>query len=67
MQINVPSANGSLKLHDSGHRVKHTPLLSVLLRSLPFASRAFQAHAIQVFFTDLLNLNCLDFLLTLRT
>ncbi|BAS80158.1 Os02g0663300 [Oryza sativa Japonica Group] len=45
--INVPSANGSLKLHDSGHRVKHTPLLSVLLRSLPFASRAFQAHAIQ--------------------
>uniref|UniRef100_A0A0E0K395 BEACH domain-containing protein C2 n=1 Tax=Oryza punctata TaxID=4537 RepID=A0A0E0K395_ORYPU len=45
--INVPSANGSLNLHDSGHRVKHTPLLSVLLRSLPFASWAFQAHAIQ--------------------
>uniref|UniRef100_A0A0D9VJ66 BEACH domain-containing protein n=1 Tax=Leersia perrieri TaxID=77586 RepID=A0A0D9VJ66_9ORYZ len=45
--INVPAANGSLNLHDSGHRVRHIPLLLVLLRSLPFASRAFQAHAIQ--------------------
>ncbi|KAF0930881.1 hypothetical protein E2562_036387 [Oryza meyeriana var. granulata] len=45
--INVPSANGSFNSHDSGHRVRHIPLLVVLLRSLPFASRAFQAHAIQ--------------------
>uniref|UniRef100_J3LFJ9 BEACH domain-containing protein C2 n=1 Tax=Oryza brachyantha TaxID=4533 RepID=J3LFJ9_ORYBR len=45
--INFPSANDSLNLHDSGHRVKHIPLLLVLLRSLPFASWAFQARAIQ--------------------
>ncbi|KAG8059986.1 hypothetical protein GUJ93_ZPchr0002g23183 [Zizania palustris] len=45
--INVSSANDSLNLYDSGHRFKHIPLLLVLLRSLPYASRAFQARAIQ--------------------
>jgi len=50
MQIDVSSSKDNLKkLHDSGCRFKHTPLLIVLLRSLPYASRAFQARAIQVY------------------
>lgn len=50
MQINVSSADESLNLYDSGHRFEHIQLLLVLLRSLPYASRAFQARAIQVCF-----------------
>ncbi|KQK00661.1 BEACH domain-containing protein C2 isoform X2 [Brachypodium distachyon] len=45
--INTSSANDNLNLYDSGYHFKHIPLLLVLLRSLPYASRAFQAHAIQ--------------------
>ncbi|OEL22103.1 BEACH domain-containing protein C2 [Dichanthelium oligosanthes] len=53
--IDISSAKDNLKnLHDSGCRFKHIPLLIVLLRSLPYASRAFQARAIQ----DLLYLVC---------
>ncbi|OQU82107.1 hypothetical protein SORBI_3006G173200 [Sorghum bicolor] len=52
--INVSSADESLNLYDSGHRFEHIQLLLVLLRSLPYASRAFQARAIQ----DLLFLAC---------
>ncbi|CAN6245453.1 unnamed protein product [Urochloa humidicola] len=53
--IDVSSSEDNIKnLHDSGCRFKHTPLLIVLLRSLPYASRAFQARAIQ----DLLYLIC---------
>ncbi|KAL6633830.1 hypothetical protein ACP70R_026501 [Stipagrostis hirtigluma subsp. patula] len=53
--INVSASNDNPKsLYDSGCRFKHTPLLLVLLRSLPYASRAFQARAIQ----DLLYLVC---------
>ncbi|CAD6262751.1 unnamed protein product [Miscanthus lutarioriparius] len=52
--INVSSADESLNLYDSGHRFEHIQLLLVLLCSLPYASRAFQARAIQ----DLLFLAC---------
>ncbi|ONM15167.1 BEACH domain-containing protein C2 [Zea mays] len=52
--INVSSADESLNLYDSGHRFEHIQLLLVLLRSLPYASRAFQARAIQ----DILFLAC---------
>nr|TKW40771.1 hypothetical protein SEVIR_1G267900v2 [Setaria viridis] len=53
--IDVSSPKDNLKnLHDSGCHFKHIPLLMVLLCSLPYASRAFQAHAIQ----DLLYLVC---------
>lgn len=52
--INVSSVDESLNLYDSGHRFEHIQLLLVLLRSLPYASRAFQARAIQ----DLLFLAC---------
>ncbi|WVZ86675.1 hypothetical protein U9M48_033424 [Paspalum notatum var. saurae] len=45
--INVSSVDESLNLYDSGHRFEHIQLLLVLLRSLPYASRAFQARAIQ--------------------
>lgn len=57
MQINVSSADESLNLYDSGHRFEHIQLLLVLLRSLPYASRAFQARAIQVCF-HCLTVNC---------
>jgi len=50
MQINVSSVDESLNLYDSGHRFEHIQLLLVLLRSLPYASRVFQACAIQVCF-----------------
>uniref|UniRef100_K3Y4M0 BEACH domain-containing protein C2 n=1 Tax=Setaria italica TaxID=4555 RepID=K3Y4M0_SETIT len=46
--INVSSADESLNLYDSGHRFEHIQFLLVLLRSLPYASRAFQARAIQM-------------------
>nr|CAB3487887.1 unnamed protein product [Digitaria exilis] len=52
--INVSSVDESLNLYDSGHRFEHIQFLLVLLRSLPYASRAFQARAIQ----DLLFLAC---------
>ncbi|XP_062222527.1 BEACH domain-containing protein C2-like isoform X2 [Phragmites australis] len=53
--IDASSSNDNLKnLYDSGCRFKHIPLLLVLLRSLPYASRAFQVRAIQ----DLLYLVC---------
>ncbi|KAF8768696.1 hypothetical protein HU200_007253 [Digitaria exilis] len=46
--IDVSSSKDNLEdLHDSGCHFKHIPLLVVLLRSLPYASRAFQARAIQ--------------------
>ena len=57
MQINVSSVDESLNLYDSGHRFEHIQLLLVLLRSLPYASRAFQARAIQVCFRWL-TVNC---------
>ncbi|KAF8765456.1 hypothetical protein HU200_008602 [Digitaria exilis] len=47
--IDVSSSKDNLEdLHDSGCHFKHIPLLVVLLRSLPYASRAFQARAIQI-------------------
>ncbi|KAL6903365.1 hypothetical protein ACP4OV_004178 [Aristida adscensionis] len=52
--INVSSVEENLNLYDCGHRFEHIQLLLVLLRSLPYASRAFQARAIQ----DLLFLAC---------
>ncbi|XP_020592790.1 BEACH domain-containing protein C2-like isoform X2 [Phalaenopsis equestris] len=52
--INIPSSDVGLKLFDSGHRFEHVQLLLVLLRSLPYASRAFQVRALQ----DLLFLAC---------
>lgn len=52
--INVSSTDDGLNLYDSGHRFEHVQLLLVLLRSFPYASRAFQARAIQ----DLLFLAC---------
>ncbi|OAY75714.1 BEACH domain-containing protein C2 [Ananas comosus] len=52
--INVSSTDDGLNLCDSGHRFEHVQLLLVLLRSLPYASRALQARAIQ----DLLFLAC---------
>ncbi|KAL6652262.1 hypothetical protein ACP70R_011187 [Stipagrostis hirtigluma subsp. patula] len=52
--INVSSVDENINLYDCGHRFEHIQLLLVLLRSLPYASRAFQARAIQ----DLLFLAC---------
>ncbi|KAK1618689.1 hypothetical protein QYE76_024206 [Lolium multiflorum] len=52
--INISSGNDNVNFHDSGYHFEHIPLLLVLLRSLPYASRAFQARAIQ----DLLFLVC---------
>uniref|UniRef100_A0A453P874 BEACH-type PH domain-containing protein n=1 Tax=Aegilops tauschii subsp. strangulata TaxID=200361 RepID=A0A453P874_AEGTS len=52
--INISSANDNLNLYDSDYRFQHIPLLLVLLRSLPYASRAFQARTLQ----DLLFLVC---------
>ena len=50
MQINVSSVDENLNLYDSGHRFEHIQLLLVLLRTLPYALRSFQARAIQVCF-----------------
>ncbi|KAG0502918.1 hypothetical protein HPP92_002990 [Vanilla planifolia] len=52
--INNSLSDVGLKLYDSSHRFEHVQLLLVLLRSLPFASRAFQVRALQ----DLLFLAC---------
>ncbi|KAM0901342.1 hypothetical protein ACQ4PT_020040 [Festuca glaucescens] len=52
--INVSSVDENLNLYDSGHRFEHIQLLLVLLRTLPYASRSFQARAIQ----DILFLAC---------
>ncbi|KAL6004719.1 hypothetical protein ACLOJK_005274 [Asimina triloba] len=46
--INASSTDEGMHLYDSGHRFEHVQLLLVLLRSLPYASKAFQARAIQV-------------------
>ncbi|XP_038973687.1 BEACH domain-containing protein C2-like isoform X2 [Phoenix dactylifera] len=51
---NVSSTDDGLNVHDSGHRFENLQLLLVLLRSLPYASRAFQVRAVQ----DLLFLAC---------
>ncbi|CAI9101616.1 OLC1v1038984C1 [Oldenlandia corymbosa var. corymbosa] len=51
--INASSDDG-LNFYDSGHRFEHMQLLLVLLRSLPYASKAFQSRALQ----DLLILAC---------
>ncbi|KAM0869167.1 hypothetical protein ACQ4PT_040864 [Festuca glaucescens] len=45
--INISSGNDNVNFHDSDYRFEHIPLLLVLLHSLPYASRAFQARAIQ--------------------
>eukprot|EP01018_Ginkgo_biloba_P016129 Gb_14861 [translate_table: standard] len=52
--INASSSEDCLNLYDSGHRFEHIQLLLVLLRSLPYASRALQVRAIQ----DVLFLAC---------
>ncbi|XP_075518514.1 BEACH domain-containing protein C2-like [Primulina tabacum] len=52
--INVSSNDDGLNFHDIGHRFEHFQLLLVLLRSLPYASTAFQSRALQ----DLLILSC---------
>jgi hypothetical protein len=52
MQVNVSLGNDNVNFHDLGYRFEHIPLLLVLLRSLPYASRAFQARAIQVHLLD---------------
>ncbi|GLU00510.1 hypothetical protein SLE2022_178740 [Rubroshorea leprosula] len=52
--INASSTEDELNFYDSGHRFEHMQLLLVLLRSLPYASRAFQSRALQ----DLLFLAC---------
>jgi hypothetical protein len=48
-QINASSTEEGLNFYDSGHRFEHSQLLLVLLRSLPYASRALQSQALQVF------------------
>ncbi|KZV38301.1 hypothetical protein F511_36242 [Dorcoceras hygrometricum] len=52
--INASLNDDGLNFHDSGHRFEHFQLLLVLLRSLPYASTAFQSRALQ----DLLILSC---------
>ncbi|WVZ74317.1 hypothetical protein U9M48_022515 [Paspalum notatum var. saurae] len=52
--IDVAASKDKLKNLHEGCRFKHIPLLIVLLRSLPYAPRTFQARAIQ----DLLYLVC---------
>ncbi|XP_042504865.1 BEACH domain-containing protein C2-like isoform X3 [Macadamia integrifolia] len=52
--INASSTDDVLNLYDSVHRFEHLQILLVLLRSLPYASRAFQIQALQ----DLLFLAC---------
>uniref|UniRef100_A0A2P2M572 Uncharacterized protein LOC105643091 isoform X1 n=1 Tax=Rhizophora mucronata TaxID=61149 RepID=A0A2P2M572_RHIMU len=52
--INASSTDEGLNFYDSGHRFEHSQLLLVLLRSLPYASRALQSRALQ----DLLFLAC---------
>ncbi|KAJ4905364.1 WD-40 repeat family protein / beige-related [Raphanus sativus] len=52
--INGSSTEDGLNFYDSGHRFEHLQLLLILLRSLPFASKALQKRALQ----DLLFLAC---------
>ncbi|VVB06449.1 unnamed protein product [Arabis nemorensis] len=52
--INASSTEDGLNFYDSGHRFEHPQLLLILLRSLPFASKALQNRALQ----DLLFLAC---------
>ncbi|CAL1370261.1 unnamed protein product [Linum trigynum] len=52
--INISSAEDGLNFYDSEHRFEHLQILLVLLRSLPYASWAFQDRALQ----DLLFLAC---------
>ncbi|XP_019082502.1 PREDICTED: BEACH domain-containing protein C1-like [Camelina sativa] len=52
--INASSTEDSLNFCDSGHRFEHPQLMLILLRSLPFASKALQNRALQ----DLLFLAC---------
>ncbi|XP_023637971.1 BEACH domain-containing protein C1 [Capsella rubella] len=52
--INASSTEDSLNFYDSGRRFEHPQLLLILLRSLPFASKALQNRALQ----DLLFLAC---------
>ncbi|KAF9687750.1 hypothetical protein SADUNF_Sadunf02G0125400 [Salix dunnii] len=61
--INASSTEEGLNFYDSGHRFEHSQLLLVLLRSLPYASRALQGQALQIIvepylFLDLLFLAC---------
>ncbi|KAI8545261.1 hypothetical protein RHMOL_Rhmol07G0027700 [Rhododendron molle] len=52
--INASATDDGLNFYDSGHRFEHLQLLLVLLRSLPYAARAYQSRALQ----DLLILAC---------
>ncbi|GKV12962.1 hypothetical protein SLEP1_g24045 [Rubroshorea leprosula] len=52
--INASSTRDELNFRDSGHCFEHMQLLLVLLRSLPYASGAFQSRMLQ----DLLFLAC---------
>ncbi|KAF8091664.1 hypothetical protein N665_0439s0028 [Sinapis alba] len=52
--INALSTEDGLNFYDSGHRFEHPQLLLILLRSLPFASKALQNRALK----DLLFLAC---------
>lgn len=47
-QINASATDDGLNFYDSGHRFEHLQLLLVLLRSLPYAARAYQSRALQV-------------------
>ncbi|KAF8108563.1 hypothetical protein N665_0108s0096 [Sinapis alba] len=52
--IKASSTEDGLKFYDSVHRFEHPQLLLILLRALPFASKALQNRALQ----DLLFLAC---------
>ncbi|KAM1262483.1 hypothetical protein ACFX13_028272 [Malus domestica] len=52
--INASSSDDGMNFYDSGHQFEHMQLLLVLLRSLPYASKALQSRALQ----DLLFLAC---------
>lgn len=49
-QINTSSIDDGLNFYDPGHRIEHSELLLVLLRSLPYASWTLQSRALQVSF-----------------
>ncbi|ANM63627.1 beige/BEACH domain protein [Arabidopsis thaliana] len=52
--VNASSTEDGLNFCDLGHRFEHPQLLLILLRSLPFASKALQNRALQ----DILFLAC---------
>ncbi|KAK4741294.1 hypothetical protein SAY87_024882 [Trapa incisa] len=54
MSNNASSTDNELNFYDPSHRFEHLQLLLVLLRSLPYASRALQSRVLQ----DLLLLTC---------